>query len=294
MSVVTQNHVLSKETLDQYNRDGIIKISLPPEITQLQNEFLSDCCLFLKKWANFQTTPERLPFDLVDLAKTNRGIIGKLYKVSKRFRSSRALSCHPFFTEIAKQLMNTPLISCYHLTIVRIDLPNEEKFLMPPHQDFPYIQGSMNGITLYLAFHDITPQHGIVSFKRGTHINGVIKVRETDSRLPTQVEYTAAGSTSEKIRSSEKVCEIADMSKINNIKFEQDVLSKNEAFLFHTLLLHSSERNASNSARITMQIRFDDLFLEDSYKRNYPEGRSRDDLFSLNFSEFVIPDNTNK
>lgn len=283
------NSILSKETIEKYNKDGIIKITLPSEISQLQNEFLLDCCSFLKKWVSFETTPEKLPFDLVTLSKINRGIIGKLYKVSKRFSSSRALSCHPYFTEIAKELMNTELISCYHLTIVRIDLPNEEKFLMPPHQDFPYIQGSMNGLTLYLTFSDITPKHGVVSIKRGTHKDGVIKVTESDSRLSSaQTEYVSTGSSSRKIQNAEKVCEIADMSKINDIHFEQEPLSKNEAYFFHTLLLHSSEPNTSNSARITMQIRFDDLFYEDSFNRNFPEGRSRDDLFSNNFSEYVV------
>lgn len=287
--MLSSNPILSNELIETYNKDGIIKITLPEEIVKLQDEFLFDCCNFLKKWANFESTPEKLPFDLVELAKTNREIIGKLYKIAKRFRSSRALSCHPFFSEIAKQLMNTSLISCYHLTIVRIDLPNEEKFLMPPHQDFPYIQGSVNGLTLYLPFHDISPKHGIVSVKRGSHTDGIIKVTESNSRLSTaQKEYVSTGNTISKLQTAEKVCEIADMSKIKDIHFEQEVLSKNEAYFFHTLLLHSSERNTSNSARITMQIRFDDLLNQDSYNRNYPEGRSRDDLFSNNFPEYVV------
>jgi hypothetical protein len=280
---------LSKETIEKYNKDGIIKISLPSEIVELQNEFLLDCCKFLKKWANFETTPEKLTFDLVELSKINRNIVGKLYKVSKRFRSSRALSCHPYFTEIAKALMNTEIISCYHLSIVRIDLPNEEKFLMPPHQDFPYIQGSVNGLTLYLTFDDITPKHGVVSIKRGTHHNGIMKVTESDSRLSSaQTEYVSTGNSSKKIQSTDKVCEISDMSQINNLHFEQEPLSKNESYFFHTLLLHSSEKNTSDSARITMQIRFDDLLCEDSFNRNFPEGRNRDDLFSNNFSEYVV------
>lgn len=280
---------LSKSMIENYQKNGIIKISLPSEITQLQNEFLYDCCNFLKKWANFETTPEKLSFDLVNLSKTNRDIVGKLYKVSKRFQSSRALSCHPYFTEIAKTLMNTELISCYHLTIVRIDLPNEEKFLMPAHQDFPYIQGSINGLTLYLTFDNITSQHGVVSYKKGSHNDGILNVTESDSRLNSaQTEYVSTNNLSKQIETANKVCEIADMSQINNLKFEQQSLSKNEAYFFHTLLLHRSEKNSSNSARITMQIRFDDLLCEDSFGRNFPEGRGRDDLFSNNFSEYVV------
>jgi hypothetical protein len=279
----------SNDMIENYKKNGITKFSLPSEITQLQNDFLHDCCIFLKKYADFDTTPEKLPSDLVKLSKINRNIIGKLYKVSKRFKSSRALSCHPYFVEIAKTLMNTELISCYHLTIVRIDLPTEENFLMPAHQDFPYIQGSKNGLTLYLTFDDITSQHGVVSFKRASHKDGVIKVIESTSRLDSaQTEYVSTGNSSKLIDTASKVCEIADMSQINDLQFEQESLSKNEAYFFHTLLLHRSEKNSSTSARITMQIRFDDLLCEDSFKRNFPEGRSKDDLFSNNFSEYVV------
>jgi len=118
---------LSEEQVKNYQKNGIIKIKLPADVIALKDEFLRDCCKFLKHWINFDSTPERLPYDLVELAKKDRAIIGKLYKVSKRFRASRQLSSHPFFINIAKQLMNTTLVSCFHLTIVRMDIPNEEK-----------------------------------------------------------------------------------------------------------------------------------------------------------------------
>ena len=106
--------------------------------------------------------------------------------------------------------------------------------------------------------------------------------------ISAQTEYVSTGNSSKKIQSTDKVCEISDMSQINNLHFEQEPLSKNESYFFHTLLLHSSEKNTSDSARITMQIRFDDLLCEDSFNRNFPEGRNRDDLFSNNFSEYVV------
>ena len=78
---------LSQEIIDEYNEDGIIKIKLPEEILLLKQEFLNDCCIFLKKWANFDSTPQTLVYDLVDISKTNRSVVGKLYKAAKRFVS---------------------------------------------------------------------------------------------------------------------------------------------------------------------------------------------------------------
>jgi len=279
---------LSEELVKNYQKNGIIKIKLPPDVIALKDEFLSDCCMFLKHWTNFDTTPGRLPYD-----KKDRAIIGKLYKASKRFRASRQLSSHPYFINIVKQLMNTTLVSCFHLTIVRIDIPYEEKFLMPAHQDFPYIQGSVNGITIFLGFHDLIPNHGIASYQKGSHTNGVIKVTEGTTRLNTAENISNKEKLSDKIQTPEKVCEIADLSKIDNNSFYQENLSYDEGIVFHTLLLHRSEKNTSNSARITLQLRFDDLTNEDSFNRNFPEGRGRDDLFVFNFPEFVVEKTSN-
>jgi len=164
----------------------------------------------------------------------------------------------------------------------------KKKFLMPPHQDFPYIQGSVNAITVYLGFQDLTPNHGIASYQKGSHTNGVIKVTEGTTRLNTAEEMSNKEKHSDKIQTSEKVCEIADLSKIDNNSFQQENLSYDEGFVFHTLLLHRSEKNTNNSARITVQLRFDDLTNDDSFNRNFPEGRGRDDLFVFNFPEFVV------
>jgi len=280
---------LSKQVIQNYNREGIIKIKLPQDIITLKYEFLEDCCKFLKYWAKFDTTPQSLSMDLVKLAKENRSVIGKLYKVSERFPACKKISSHPYFIQIAKQLMNTSLISCYHLTTVRMDLPTEEKFLMPAHQDFPYIQGSINGITIYFGFSNLTSNHGLISYKEASHINGIIKVTEGNVKLNDINKNNLDTSTqTEIIQTSSKTCEIADPSVYENVTFINEDLKYDEAFVFHTLLLHRSKRNRSDSARITLQFRFDDLMNKDSHDRDFPEGRSQDDLFGYNFPEFVV------
>jgi len=56
--------------------------------------------------------------------------------------------------------MGTPLVSCCTFVNVRIGLPTEEQYLTPFHQDFPYIQGSLNGITVWLPVFDTSLEMG--------------------------------------------------------------------------------------------------------------------------------------
>lgn len=283
-----KTQIISQDLIQQYEDDGIIKVSVPEEIVLLKKEFLNDCCTFLKKWANFESTPETLVYDLIEIAKTNRSVVGKLYKAAKRFVSTRKLSCHPFFVEIAKQIMNTTLVSCFQSTVVRIDLPIEELTLMPAHQDFPYNQGGFNSITLYLGFSDYGKKNGLISFKKGSHKNGVLKVIETSKSNSTDRPHENRDQKYCDLKTAEKVIEIYDTTGIDLSTFTDSNLKMDEVFIFSQLLLHSSQSNTSDMARITLQLRFDDLFHEESYKRNFPEGRIKDDLFSNNYPEFVV------
>ena len=49
-------------------------------------------------------------------------------------------------------------------------------------------------------------------------------------------------------------------------------LAANQCLIFDTKLIHRSEQNISKECRLSVQIRFDDILIKDSYNRNYPEG----------------------
>src|SRR5882757_1104533 len=93
--------------VEQYDKDGIIPFALSSEIKALQQAYLEEMCEWLARWADFRSTPENLPDDLYRLAQTNRAIIGKLYKISRRFTSMKQLACHPHFIATVKDLMRT-------------------------------------------------------------------------------------------------------------------------------------------------------------------------------------------
>ena len=172
--------------------------------------------------------------------------------------------------------MGTSLVSCCHFVNVRIDLPGKEKYLLPPHQDFPYIQGSLNGITWWIPVADTPLNIGPPSWISGSHKLGVLAVKEFD--------YASTGASGgrsfcitgeEQFKDSDYVCE---------------PIAFGEGLVFSTLLLHRSERNRSQRARVTIQVRFDDALAKESFARNYPEGLYLGDSFNKTYPEYVNHD----
>ena len=134
-------------TRAEYERDGVCLIDLPSDVDFLRQKMIQEMSDWVKAISPETGAVQDLPDALVQLAKLDRSKVGKLYKVSRRFPAARQLACHPWLVGLAKSAMGTRVVSCCTFVNVRIDLPEEERFLLPIHQDFPYIQGSLNGVT---------------------------------------------------------------------------------------------------------------------------------------------------
>lgn len=266
--------IITKEKRARYNKEGIIKIILPPRILELQQEFIGEVCAWLNHWGNFKCTPQTLPKDLVDIAHTDRTILGVLYKVSRRFTAIKQLACSPYFINLAKALMRSELISCCNFVNVRIDLPGEDKYLLDVHQDFPYIQGSLNGITIWMPFYDVSKEMGPPAWLPQSHKLGLLKVEEY-----ALDQVGGSGGRSFKILQEEQ---------FKDKRFVQKEVRHNEALVFHTLLVHRSEPNVSPCARLVVQVRFDDVLNRVSFEKNYPEGLYLNNNLSKTYPEYVV------
>lgn len=267
--------VISNELCDQYDKDGIIRIKLPDESQEFLAEFLNEASIWLKYFGNHDVKPTDMAVDLPKIAADDRALVGKLYKVSRRFPSVRRLSCDPWMSAVSAQLMRTEFPSCCHFINVRIDLPSEEKYLLPAHQDFPYIQESLNGVTWWIPFIDTPVEVGPPRFIYGSHGSGVIEVEEYD--------YKSTG------YSGGKSFKIANGNSFPDHDYaESKPVKYGEALVFNTLLVHRSEPNLSPVARINTQLRFGDPLSQDSFDRNYPEGLYLGDSFSDAYPEYVV------
>lgn len=263
--------MLSESECTTFHTDGVIALSVPSSVLELQRSFLKEVCLWLAHWGEFDTTPENLIEDLVAAARDNRELVARLYRVCRRFVSAKRLACHPYFVNVAQILMKTQLVSCCNFVSVRFDLPYESKYLSYVHQDFLYIQGSLNGITIWMPFSDIALDMGPPSFVPGSQKWGVLKVKPSSVDGKGGEPYT-----------------IAETDRIQEADFVRREISAAQALVFHTLLVHRSEPNASKNARLSIQLRFDDLLETTSFAKNYPEGLFLGESPSKTFPEFVV------
>lgn len=265
---------LNEEQHAQYQRDGILHLTLPSTPRTLLNGFLDEVAVWLKRFCDIEIVPADITKEIPKIAARDRELIARLYKVSRRFPSVKRLACDPWLSGISAQLMNTTFASCCHFVNVRIDLPSEEKYLLPPHQDFPYIQESLNGITWWIPFADTPIDVGPPTFIYRSHKFGVLKVKEFD--------YESTG------QSGGKSFRIADENQLKGATYaEKAPVHFGEALVFNTLLVHRSEPNLSSVARMNIQVRFGDPLLKDSFDRNYPEGLYLGDSFSKSYPEYV-------
>lgn len=266
---------MTYEQYDQYQKHGTIQLTLPYSERSLLEGFREECCIWLKYFGDIDVKPEELAASLPSIAARDRQLIAKLYKVSRRFPSVKRLACDPWIAGVSAKLMGTAFATCCHFINVRIDLPGEEKYLLPPHQDFPYIQDSPDGITWWIPFADTPVDVGPPTLIPGSHKLGILKVREFD--------YESTG------RSGGKSFNIADESPFQEMSYAPTAPVKfGEAMLFNSLIVHRSEPNCSSIARFNCQLRFSNPLVKDCFDRNYPEGLYLGDSFSEAYPEYVI------
>jgi ectoine hydroxylase-related dioxygenase (phytanoyl-CoA dioxygenase family) len=269
--MVKEEPLFTDHAAAAFDRDGIVTVGLPSGVLELQRSFLDEVCVWLLHFAQLNTDPDNVLEDLASAARRDRDLVARLYTVSRRFVSAKRLASHEYFVNLARSLMKTELVSCCNFVSVRFDFPREAKYLSDVHQDFPYIQGSLDGITVWLPFSDVDVDMGPPSFLHGSHKWGVLKVQ------PSWID----GKEGEPYR-------IGDTDRIGQADFVKTGISRSEALVFHTLTVHRSEPNTSKKVRVSAQLRFDDLLDTRSFMKNYPEGMYLGQLPSKAYPEFVI------
>lgn len=255
--------------------DGVSMVDLPDEVVELKAAVLKEMSVWLTEIIGETVEPDNLAKSLPVLADDGyREALGTLYRISRRFPSVKQLASHSFFVDLAKDLMGAQLVSCCNFVCVRLDMPGEDEFLLGPHQDFHYIQGSPDGITFWTPLNFVPAEMGPPSFVLGSHKQGVLPVKE---RSLDETYGSNGGST----------IELADLAEWEAREYWSRPVSVSEAAVFSTLLVHQSGTNRTDQARISMQLRFDNLLDPVSRAKEYPEGLYLRNAFSSSYPEYV-------
>lgn len=119
---------------------------------------------------------------------------------------------------------------------VRTDMPRDEQYSQPWHQDWRYGQGSVNAATIWVPLHKVTVDNGTVEVCPRSHLLGYLETEElTDPRRFV----------------------ITD-PRVKDLASSPVELEFGEAVAFSQMMVHRSGYNRTDFPRVSVQIRFSD------------------------------------
>lgn len=158
------------------------------------------------------------------------------------------LACSQKVQTVLKKLgleapaVNTrPLVSFSHKNLASHD----SYWRVPAHQDWPSTQGSLNGVTLWTPFFNVTKEMGPLQVIPGSHLLGPL----------------------------DHVIDHVPILKQEFSGFIDIPLNVGDAVIFSWFLIHRSGINTSNKIRMSTHWRYDDALEATFIARDFPHHR---------------------
>ena len=242
---------LTTEQLAAFARDGFVVLPAfyePAEVEAVQRGIHSIIRLLIEQHqlAIEQTdfVPETFDAGYQALIAHDRALGGVLYDAVKQIPAFIRIVASAKHEVIVRQVRgtDTPAIAAGGYGI-RIDNPAEEKFRAGWHQDYPAQLRSLDGLVFWSPLIAMTDELGPVEFCIGSHKDGLVPVRESDSANPDKTG--AYGLTlvdeAERVAKYEKSAPLTEPCDLVLVDF---------------LTLHRSGENRAARSRWSMQMRW--------------------------------------
>jgi hypothetical protein len=186
-------------------------------------------------WRRLSRRPFKEQFDECIAHEKNNAISRIFYELFPAAPELLSLVSHPLFYRVARQIgVSVPIPST--APIMRIDRPEEDRYLTPVHQDYWYSMLSPNSITFWMPLFPITEEMGYLSLVPGSHKLGLLPTKPWTDNNP----FVAAREFSES-------------------EFISTAVGDDEMLVFSQMLVHRSASNRGKNARLTLQVRYNDL-----------------------------------
>lgn len=194
------------------------------------------------------------------LLAADRARVGHLYQAVRKLPSVYSLITAPRVWAVMRQLMTTRLPGIYpNGTGVRMDHPDEDTYLSPWHQEYPYNLTSDNAVTLWLPLVDVDDRNGCLLLAPGSQQLGALPVRVHDA-LNTR-------------RNANETMDIVDLdAALVRHPAVSGPAAAGDALVFHTFLLHRSQPNRSTATRWTLQARYFDFLNPTAIRHDWVGG----------------------
>ena len=233
--------MINTKLSDLLNKNGFIIIK-SNKIAKIKDGIKYELIKKIKYILNSKKIPFPDTYDFDNLIKyifkidkkNKCEILKSLYELFPSDPKNYRLSTNNFFLTQCKKLgIKKPLISTGPQ--LRIDRPKDKKFKTAKHQDYWYSFLSDNALTIWFNLTEIKKLNGPLIVYKESHKKGFYKFMDKKK-----------GTYSLKNKS---------ISKPKNI-----FLKKNEFLVFNQFLVHESGENLSLTPRVTIQLRYNDLY----------------------------------
>jgi ectoine hydroxylase-related dioxygenase (phytanoyl-CoA dioxygenase family) len=210
----------------------------------------------------------------IELCNEDRRHGSIIYDACRRLTPVNTLSADPKLNRLSGLLMQSETLMTYPYKPIRIDHPNEEKYLFLWHQDYPYNQDSTDGIVYWIPLQDVDDENGCLEIAPGSHKEGIYPVRVVD---PENQQKTGA-----------RTMTLADPSVVNRYPGITIPMRAGDVLVFSNLLLHRSQLNTSARARWTIQFRHGNFENPDAIQRDWPGGLIAGAGFHKTHPEYTV------
>lgn len=210
---------------------------------------------------------------VVELAKHDRRLVGRIFDAGRRLLPVHEMSVDSRLIDLSKTLMGTDVVSASDIKAVRLDLPNEEKYLFDWHQDYPYVMDSLDAVVFWIPLQDVDATNGCLTVAPGSQSAGLRKLALIDP--------------DNKNNNKQKMMKIADPIDFPDSQKVRVPAQLGDVLAFSTLLLHASGPNRSDRARFTLQVRFGNFLHPVAIDKGWPGSMRDGSIFHEKHPEYI-------
>ena len=247
--------MLTNDQIEEFNDNGCLVIKsfydLESEIEPIQFGIYQIIGALIEREglaierASF--SPQTFDSGFMELIAHNRALGGIVYDAVKQIPAFVRIISKEKNEMIFKQLFLTDQAGIGHgAQGIRIDVPCEDRFMSPWHQEYLAHMRSMKGLVYWSPLVKITHEMGPVEVCLRSHKDGIFPLLAKDPNHPDK--YGAYGMVMNK---EEEV--------IKRYPHVLPLTEPGDLILLDWLVLHRSTSNSSNSPRWAMQLRYFDF-----------------------------------
>ena len=157
------------------------------------------------------------------------------------------LATKPIVIEVLRKMgLGKPIISTR--PEIRTDMPKDDRYRQPWHQDWRYAQGSYNAATFWIPLQKVTIKNGTIDIIPKSHLLGLLETEELQN--PRRFSITDP--------------------RIGKMPYFPVELEMGECVAFSQILVHRSGENVTKSPRLSAQLRFADYSDSPFIAEGYP------------------------